>query len=1077
MNNVLIFTGRAALYTEAAATAVLEAEGNDLALSVATAQAAMTMSSEANGALVSEFVRVEQTGDRDKIAKFIHKKIPRGIWVKAMSYVEGVLLPPAKVETKTDSVPVATAVFAGAQVYASGDVAVTPTSTRIRRVTRAKYNLIVGNIDQSGPGVGESLSQFLKSLHGIASPYAVAIGMGEGASEEMVAGMWEGTYLPCSREVMENLAHVLGLDDGQKDNLLTQWGLDWLRYYETFHSVPQDLKENEKAVLLAVRLAIIRDHDGSIRSVEGVKVATLRRYLEMGLFPEHTDQRFSFAEVLGGLVGRDFLRSNLGRSILGEYWQPSRFEDFENITKEYCNEWFETVEAQHSGEKTKTIVVQYLLNEQGGMGSFGPLLLGQANRHQRYGKIYIKKRNDGKFEVVGANSPTATEKAIHFLRNSTLARAGSLIIRSDGFLGFKTISPEEMEELEASHIEDWFDEVTDRQEGIEPRIIVWQFRLHPPYGIIAPEALAISEASEDKHYGQIYIRKTKKGNYEVAHVKGNASEKIVGHLRRSNIVFKGALHIPSDVYVGLRGLRLEDLDELRPSYIDSFFEQVGRNHGGILPEEIIWQFRPSAEGLGYLNLLAVGEESSNYGHYGYVRIRRNLKGSYEVVSAKGAQAREVTERLRGTDLVKSETLRVRGNGFLGLSAFRMAELNELTGDDIEGWFQEVAKKKGWRRGRTIIWQFQMQYGGTLSSQKALALGEEGLQRYLSKIKIQRVEEGRYRIVSGSKDHGVAKVVAQLRVSPVAQGETPALLFPDSPRTQKEIIQDLAVQVLSMSDTDFAIMRAGGLPPNTPAEALVQQMDKNIRYAAAKIVQTWAVRGVSLEFEDVYRLARAFLPLFLKENKWNPDLGHILFYLGYFKAHLERRLAKQYPLMHEQMKAWRTGGKSELEKRHLRPHKEPAHQSEEKPTIWDRISGEIDLVKQEQLMLAVAHALYDFLASTRVKQIEKEVFILRSRETLAKIGTVYNVVRERIRRIEVCAIQRCRPHVLRYLREIGMGDILDEKDKRATVETVRELRDIFSLEELGRIMARANFDRERWEFLAGQMPDVIPSPPK
>ena len=102
----------------------------------------------------------------------------------------------------------------------------------------------------------------------------------------------------------------------------------------------------------------------------------------------------------------------------------------------------------------------------------------------------------------------------------------------------------------------------------------------------------------------------------------------------------------------------------------------------------------------------------------------------------------------------------------------------------------------------------------------------------------------------------------------------ASLSPTDKEKRFWFIEELGLQVLEMGENDFEIMKAGGLPPNTPAAMLVDMLDSLIRTTTGNVVSLWRQRHVALDYDETRLLMRAALPLFLKRTKWSPRRSNL-----------------------------------------------------------------------------------------------------------------------------------------------------------------------------------------------------------
>ncbi|MBI5299240.1 MAG: hypothetical protein HY877_02960 [Deltaproteobacteria bacterium] len=599
-------------------------------------------------------------------------------------------------------------------------------------------------------------------------------------------------------------------------------------------------------------------------------------------------------------------------------------------------------------------------------------------------KQYIK---DGKFPERG-NDRLALIKTLskivdrHFLRYHLGGWVLGEYWKPKTFNDFKNIT--------TAQIKEWFDVL-----GV-PETICVQFLIQG--GVFYSfQPILLSEDNKDRHYARLHLRRTAEGKYEVFTAAGHGGQKAVQALRDSEAAKSGALFIRNDGFLGLKSLRLGDLDELRLADIDDWFDAVAKRNGGKRPKEIDLQYMPSSGDILNNVVPFVAGGANKERHYGLVRIRQWGKERYEITRVEGDGKNSVSKRLREIPLVKSGSLTVRSDGFLGLRPLEMTDFErELT-----------------------------------------------------------------------------------------------FISPTDKEKRFWFIEELGLQVLEMGENDFEIMEAGGLPPDTPAEMLVDMLDGLIRGMTGKVIQLWHRRGIELDYEETRFLMRAALPLFLKKTKWNPQRNNLfLFIRKYFYFFFERKFLKQNNTLlkahvtariigvrHASYLDPQRAAKAELKRRHLLPYNPTAKEADSGMTpVWERagLQNVLDPEQEEQLTLAVGHSIYLFLRNPSVSQEQKEAFLLRyrGRKILKAIGVVVGASRETVRLNEKAAMEIWRFYLKDALEEAEIPEIFI-RHCLETPDAMEGLRDSLSLDELAKVMRAADFDSERWKFLAEQMPEVIP----
>ena len=289
------------------------------------------------------------------------------------------------------------------------------------------------------------------------------------------------------------------------------------------------------------------------------------------------------------------------------------------------------------------------------------------------------------------------------------------------------------------------------------------------------------------------------------------------------------------------------------------------------------------------------------------------------------------------------------------------------------------------------------------------------------------------------------------------------------KSRSELIKEAALQVMAMGDVELAMLKAGVVPPQSTASTLVELVDGNIRDMAWQVVAKWKNRGVDLDFEEVLEKARSSFPLFLKKRKWKPEKSspvHYGFRRGYFRAFLERALATEHPLLQQHLRAEKNGLEKdpmetrwrarveEIERRNLVPFKESPH-ADADFSIWDRI-GINTTDNENQVFLAIATALYDFLTDSAFSTIEKEVLLLRARFTMDEIGVIYGVKGARIQQISSPALLKWAFYLKPYLEKEEFSALLSLEPARRVKVLTKMLSSLFQLEDLYRIAVRAGF---------------------
>lgn len=335
--------------------------------------------------------------------------------------------------------------------------------------------------------------------------------------------------------VGRNLQRLLSWDPAFSANcLLWAWASDRAKAYERRYPIPEEgLGEGEKAVLHAVRVCWFRYHGGSITTVCGTDVRTLKRYLESGRLPVLSNRRLAFLNVLESVLrdsfGRGFLRGQLGRRFVGEYWRPSHIRDVDSISAEAIEGLFQAVAAA-KGFMPRRIVWQYLLRSSRRMASPTPVAEGEENRSRGWAKITYERVEEGDYGLVAARGLGASP-VVHRLRSLESVPSFLRIRSSDGFLGLRVLRlDEDLEDLKKEDLKGWFREVASRRGGQPPRRIIWQFILM--YGRLNVfTVLAEGEENPSKDYGKIIIEEVGEEKYRMIKKGGEGSQTVMDRLR------------------------------------------------------------------------------------------------------------------------------------------------------------------------------------------------------------------------------------------------------------------------------------------------------------------------------------------------------------------------------------------------------------------------------------------------------------------------------------------------------------------------------------------------------------------
>ncbi|MBL7685869.1 MAG: DEAD/DEAH box helicase [Deltaproteobacteria bacterium] len=323
---------------------------------------------------------------------------------------------------------------------------------------------------------------------------------------------------------------------------------------------------------------------------------------------------------------------------------------------------------------------------------------------------------------------------------------------------------EEVSQLETKHIERYFEDLKNA-DGSLPTEIVCQFAPKPTGNFSSFTSYRKGEEKIGSQYGQIHIRRKSDGEYEIISASGYKSQEFVDHVRNLEEVKSGKITLRSDGWLGLKTFHIEDLKELRSSDIDGWFESLNISEGNE-SQEIVWQYGAGHQksALASPQAFRFGEEKKGY-YFGQIHFRRLGKGEYEIVAAKGIKAQEVISQLREIQKNSQRGISIRSDGWLGLRAFTLEDLNELKTSDIQDWYRDL--KTDSTSPNEIVLQFSPKSQGTLGFPTVFKPGEENEGASHCHIKILRITEDLFEVLSarGLKAH---EIIAQLRNLEFAQ---------------------------------------------------------------------------------------------------------------------------------------------------------------------------------------------------------------------------------------------------------------------------------------------------------------------
>ncbi len=325
-----------------------------------------------------------------------------------------------------------------------------------------------------------------------------------------------------------------------------------------------------------------------------------------------------------------------------------------------------------------------------------------------------------------------------------------------------------------------------------------------------------------------------------------------------------------------------------------------------------------------------------------------------------------------------------------------------------------------------------------------------------------------------------------------------MLEPTGAQATRSKLDTLAGKLGSLGSEEKRLLEAGAVSPGTVAEDLVKQAEPLIRGFAARFVSICRRKKAPVDFEDIFLLTKAAFVLFVIEWKWDVDKGLSLsgFARKYFPSYLERFIADVDPVIHDLLNAKRTallhlvGEKDqdvrrraideEVARRGLNRHVDRVFddaRDSETFSIWSRLSSNTyeERERSHALILAVGYAMYDLIADPTISQRSKEAFILRSVVAGELVGKLFSVSDERTRQWEVKAAEKFRGRLQKRLIEAEFTELAEGLS--SSKEVVDELRRYLTAEEMGKVMAKAGFDRARWGTMLKKSRTIVPPPPQ
>lgn len=231
------------------------------------------------------------------------------------------------------------------------------------------------------------------------------------------------------------------------------------------------------------------------------------------------------------------------------------------------------------------------------------------------------------------------------------------------------------------------------EESTLGKSIEWQVLLDARH-IASSTPLKVGSARRENRYARLIFREYEAGKYELLYAGHMGSAELVANLRQSVLFKANALRIPTDGWLALRVLKLQEMREVSKRDIDYLFEDFAEKNGIPLSklEDLLWQFTLMSRDIivAPRSYLPGTEVVDSY--LCSILFHRDSRGAYEIRRAYPARVNRVLDELEQSEFYRSEALNIRQGGWLGFRAFNISDFMELRESDVEAWINILSER-------------------------------------------------------------------------------------------------------------------------------------------------------------------------------------------------------------------------------------------------------------------------------------------------------------------------------------------------------------------------------------------------
>lgn len=424
--------------------------------------------------------------------------------------------------------------------------------------------------------------------------------------------------------------------------------------------IPESLPIHERALLTRVRAGVFRRHLGETGEFERFAFVNFEAYLQLGLIPKRVDHRLRLLRWLSGYVtpgggeeGWSWLRENMGKAFVREFWQPRNPQDIETLDAPKMRSLFSAV---YPGESTVGKIIEWqVLWEKGHIASSTPFSKGQARQEPRYAWLVIREYEAEKYELLRAEHQSAGS-IVERLRASCLSQSGFLRIPSDGWLALRVMKLQDIPEVSKRDIDCLFEDVA-KKNGIpleELNDLVWQFNLFREDKIVAPRAYLPGTEVVSSELCSILFHRESSGRYEIRRAYPARVNRVLDAFEESEFYRSEELNIRQGGWLGYRAFNVSDFMELRESDVQAWIAVLAKRLG--MPASRIKEFVLET------NILKSGDmmwpqpllpsEANPSGVYYKIHFKRRREGGFIISFGGRSRGRSLNYFLGENELVR-----------------------------------------------------------------------------------------------------------------------------------------------------------------------------------------------------------------------------------------------------------------------------------------------------------------------------------------------------------------------------------------------------------------------------------------